>query len=764
MRKLIPSMFHRRLLMLFSGLGIVAVALIAQMVRLTVVEGADRLRIAEARLDRRDYLPTFRGRILDRNNVELAVDRPSFDVAVDYEVISGVWAMQQAGRAARQRHRGRWAEMSPEARGDAIVAELPAFDAEVERLWRAIESLGGITELARIERTDRIRREVENTALRTWTRQQAAEEMKHNQSSSWLNISADFEAQPIREQRQPHVILSGVSDEVAFEFRRLAGTLPGLHVTDSWQREYPWRSVEVMVDRAYLPRPLRSDDPVLIRVEGVADHILGNMRNRIFADDVARRPFTKSDGTIDLGGYRVGDHVGSRGLEAVFEDNLRGLRGMIDRQVHTGEQDRTEPTPGDDLLLGLDIRLQARIQGLMSPEYGLARVHQFHAGWNNDGSPRPSPLPVGRPLNGAVVVIDIDSGEILSMVSTPTIAMGERMSRERAAIEHPYVNRAVDTPYPPGSIIKPLVLSAAVAEGVHRIEQAIVCTGQLLPDHPNMLRCWIYREAYGFQTHGAIDATQALAVSCNIFFYVLADRLGIDRLTSWYARFGLGTPLDVGLLHVQGEGDDQRMLGESGGEIPSDVLISKLRRERALRATTPMLGIGQGPVTWTPVQAANAYATLARYGVVRDATLLRRDPRGRSQTRQDNLRLDPYVVETILEGLRQSVEESHGTGSVIRYADGSREPIITAPDVRVWAKTGTAQAPAMPVDDTGDGTPDRFIQGLSHAWFVGLVGEKEQGRPKYAVAVILEYGGSGGRAAGPIANQVIRALQAEGYL
>jgi penicillin-binding protein 2 len=122
-------------------------------------------------------------------------------------------------------------------------------------------------------------------------------------------------------------------------------------------------------------------------------------------------------------------------------------------------------------------------------------------------------------------------------------------------------------------------------------------------------------------------------------------------------------------------------------------------------------------------------------------------------------------VETILKGLRASVSEPHGTGHHISYPDGTREPIINAEGVTVWAKTGTAQAPPRTFDLNCDSTKDVDLDDPSHAWFVGLVGAgTEDAEPAFAIAVVVEYGGSGGRTAGPIANQIIRALQAEGYL
>ena len=133
----------------------------------------------------------------------------------------------------------------------------------------------------------------------------------------------------------------------------------------------------------------------------------------------------------------------------------------------------------------------------------------------------------------------------------------------------------------------------------------------------------------------------------------------------------------------------------------------------------------------------------------------------------DDLHLDSQLVATALEGLRQAVMEHHGTGNHIAYEGIGEEALINAEDVQVWAKTGTAQAPPLRIDSNGDGMlteEDGRISKLDHSWVVGLVGPKSLNTPLYAIAVVIEYGGSGGRTAGPVANQIIHALQAEGYL
>ena len=741
-RKFIPSMFHRRLVLLLGVCVAISIILMAQMFRLSVVEGSERLAAAEDKLDHRTFLRTVRGRILDRQGRVLALDRASYDLAVRYDVITGAWAWDHAySEVRRSLGRTGWDRLSREERNDMARQRLPDWEKRRSQLWDEICRLGRITPDELLRRRDAIKATVQSRAVTIWERQQKHEEEMYG-------ITADeFKPQPIREQRDAHVVLPRISDEVAFAFRKLAEKLPDMfEVQDSQRRDYPWINAEVIMSRASLPRQLRSAQPVTIGVRGVADHMLGAMRDDVWQEDSERRPFrNKATGEIDLGWYEPGDSVGARGLEKVFEDSLRGLRGEIRERGDSGASIKTDAAPGKDLQLTIDIALQARVQALMTPEFGLTQVEPWHANL------APS-MPVGTPLNAAAVVIEIESGEILAMVSMPSIAMGESMTDEQVKYNQPMVNRPVEAVYPPGSVIKPLVLSAAVSEGVHHLENSITCTGHFYENDPTKFRCWIYREKYGLTTHGPLLAAEALARSCNIFFFTLGDRLGMNGLLKWYRNFGLGQPLDVGLKYEAKEDGKTVLYGENDGrmQLPTESKLAELRKLGQIKSAPVLMGIGQGPVTWTPVQAANAYATIARGGVIRDATLLMNDPRGSRPQRTADLHLSPQLVATVLEGLRGSVMERYGTGYHITYEDHTDEPIINAQGVQVWAKTGTAQADKA--------------KGLDHSWFVGLVGPKDANKPMHAIAVIVENGGSGGRTAGPIANQIIRALQIEGYL
>ncbi len=748
------SMFERRLLLLAGGMAALVLGLSGAHVRLAVVQGADRRSEAQKRLDLVTFLPTERGRILDRKGRELAVNRPSYDVAVDYGAITGTWALEQATRAARREHE-EWGALSPEARDAAVARHLPAHRARLDDLWKAVCELSGLGQAELDLRLDEIKADVQRTAGVVWENQLLRQEKEYG-------TAEEFAPRPILEQSRPHVVLPGVPVEVAFAFRRLEEKHPDLiRVQSSHGRVYPWHTADVTLDRSTLPQPLRSAEPMRIRVTGVADHILGAMRDETWAADIERRPFRGADQEIrDRGGYLVGDSVGARGLERTYEDHLRGLRGVVHERLDTGEATRTPHTPGRDLHLTLDIALQARVTAILAPEYGLTVPQQWQPAWNPDGSPRPTILPAGTSLPAAAVVLEVATGEILALVTWPTLAAAERFPEGLRERYQPMANRPVDAIYPPGSIIKPLALAAAVTEGVHAMNDPVECRGHYLPDRQDLLRCWVFRPPQ-FNAHGELRAAEALARSCNVYFYTVAEKVGFSRLVDWYGRFGLGRPIDVGLgLPVQ---DVSTWRGRLPDPSPGGADVGTWG---SLRFATCSMGIGQGPVTWTPVHAANAYAALARRGEPRPVSLVRDDPRGSAGPVTGDLPLDARAVDAILEGLRQSIEEEFGTGHHIRYPGGRVEPIVNVPGVCVWAKTGTAEAPPPPFDLDGDGRPDAPRDDPSHAWFVGLVGPRGHGPPdpRYAVAVIVEYGGSGGRTAGPIANEIIRALIAEGYL
>ncbi|MEC9373985.1 MAG: penicillin-binding transpeptidase domain-containing protein, partial [Planctomycetota bacterium] len=663
---IISSMYHRRLVLLFLCMVAAASVLAAQMARLTIVQGAEYRDEAESRLVNERWTPTHRGRIVDRKGRILALDRPSFDVAVDYRVITGYhWAFEQAAREARRAIPGEWPKLSRAERAAIIERDyLPAKRQLLEDLWDAVARFGNVDREEIERRKQQIIREVQSMAEDIWARRLERERRMTTQRETAKEY-ADV-ARPIREQRTPHVILHSIDDSQAFKFNELAEQLPGVSVIDATARDYPLETMRVVVDRASFPGPLKSEDPVEITVEGVATHVLGWMRNRIYKEDHDRRRAWRASvegpHAIDRGHYQPGDSAGAAGLEESLEPRLRGLRGRITTQLDTGEREEIAANPGHDVALTIDISLQARIQALMDPSLGLTTVQPYH---NN------TELPEGTELNAAAVVIDVESGDILSMVSHPSFTRAQMRddpdSVFRDILRQPWINRPIATPYQPGSPVKPLVLAEAVSRGVHTLSNRIECHGHFLPNRPDLLRCWIFRPQFGMANHsmtfGALNGSDAICVSCNIYFYHLGRELGPKRLTALYQRYGVNTPYDLGLPGASGGA-----IGHSDGSdlIPFDTMI---------------MGIGQGPVAWTPLHAADAYATLARKGVRLKPRLLTDAPAERR-----SLDLNAEALNTALDGLKRVVNDQNGTAHHLTI-DGRREPLFNAPGVTVLAKT-----------------------------------------------------------------------------
>jgi penicillin-binding protein 2 len=251
--------------------------------------------------------------------------------------------------------------------------------------------------------------------------------------------------------------------------------------------------------------------------------------------------------------------------------------------------------------------------------------------------------------------------------------------------------------------------------------------------------------------HGDLDGRGAVRHSCNVYFYDLGQAVGAATLGDWYRLLGFGSPTGVGLRE------------ESGGRLP---------RPRTARTLRPMeavyMAIGQGPFTATPMQGANAYATLARGGVSWTPTLYRDGPFEAQRERVD-LGLDPRAVAVALQGMDDVVHHPRGTARALEVAGGQREPLWNTAGLDVIGKSGTAQtSPQLEAfDDDEDGYVDRWggvLREGNNGWFVTLVKGEGEADWRYVVVVAIEHGGGGGMTAAPINNQVHHALQRHGYL
>lgn len=406
--------------------------------------------------------------------------------------------------------------------------------------------------------------------------------------------------------------------------------------------------------------------------------------------------------------YRMGDIVGQQGVEGVYNDELAGLPGeryamvnSVGREVTVLREDAAHP--GETVVLTIDAALQARAEELLA----------------------------GR--RGAVVVLNARTGGILTMASAPTFdpaLFAARFSLEEwDALQSdplkPLQNRALQVAHAPGSIFKIVMATAGLEEGVIDRNTTYFCPGGRT----------FYGRFFGcLGEHGNVSVVQAIAYSCNSFFYELGVKLGRERIVKWAERFGLGAETGVDLPN------------EQGGIVPSDAWLAT-RRDPYYPGETVSLAIGQGPLAVSPLQQAHLAATAATGFVHQPHLLLQVEASAAGQS-QRGFDFEPQTrPATFSDSTRQLI--LRGMAGSVAYGTSRRASIE---GVQVGGKTGTAQVASA--DRVAEEDADRPEHLRNHAWFVAVAPIDD---PEIAIAVFMEHGGSGGAVASPIGGQLLAA-------
>lgn len=711
-------MFERRLTWLSGFLTLLTVVIVARLAQLQLAYADYYDRLADRLLTvAPQYQPAPRGAIRDRHNEVLVADVPTFDVCVHYGALADDKNyLSRVARALRRR-----GDFSSDVTITDLVAQLRAQD--LPAVWARLAALTGHS-VAEIQmEADRL-----VARIKAW-RERAG--------------------QPVREEDQHLPLLTDLDDDVALQVRL---------ELERW----PWIIVR----------------PGARRVAHNADafvHVLGRV-GAASPERIAEDPRAGDE----LHSLRPGDTCGLSGIEYVADQALRGARGRIQRAYDGSTVERREPQPGGDVHLTLDAPLQRQIYTILAQA-----VEGDPAGTRFPGVPESSRA------GAAAVVIDVATREVLALVSYPGYYY-ERYHLDYDALRRdlrrrPLRFRAVSEQYPPGSTCKLITLVGGLAEGVVTPETHFSCTGYLLPNAPNTLRCWIYNQNPGV-THdllepGGQDAEHAVKNSCNIYFFQVGQRLGAEKLCNWFERFGLGHTAGTGLLE------------ETSGIVPDEAWLRANRQRDVQRADAWNYAIGQGEVTVTPLQAANVAASVAAgfWAPVR----LAYDGAGQllGDAAAPPVALPADALAVARRGMWRVVNERGGTATaaqlnldgmemcgktgsaqavprvidyryVLELPDGQRREVIALTEEDALAALGSVDARVV----------GRFAHGRlpelgpddplpSHAWFIGFTQPATRAatgvrptRGAYAISVLIEYGGSGGHTAAPVAREIAEAV------
>jgi penicillin-binding protein 2 len=415
----------------------------------------------------------------------------------------------------------------------------------------------------------------------------------------------------------------------------------------------------------------------------------------------------------DLSNYKGSDHIGKSGIEQYYERHLHGITGFqqveIDADGHAVRVlSSTAPVPGDNLILSIDSKLQQ----IAEQAFGERR--------------------------GAMVAINPKTGEVLTYVSMPTFDPNlfvdgidtENWKALNESLDKPLINRPLRGIYPPGSTFKPFVALAGLEAGKREPPYSISDSGFFtLPGSSHRYRDW---KVGG---HGQVDMRRAITISCDTFFYGLAMELGIEKLTDFVQHFGFGRKSGIDIK------------GEIGGLLPTPDWKMRRWKQKWYPGETVIVGIGQGYTLVTPLQLAQSTAILANNGVAMQPRLvasIQQNSTGVSTptplVKSDQIPLKPENVELVKLGMID-VTLPGGTAASV----GAGAPYSIA------AKTGTAQVIGIKQNEKYNESAINERH-RDHALFIAYAPADD---PKIALAVIVENGGHGGSAAGPIARKVM---------
>ncbi len=431
----------------------------------------------------------------------------------------------------------------------------------------------------------------------------------------------------------------------------------------------------------------------------MASHLIGYL-GEINADELASGKFLNK---------QQGDYIGKQGVEKAYEELLSGNPGGRIVQVNANGQmikvlDTVAPEAAHNLFLTIDFELQQKAESLMQDKAG------------------------------AVVAMDPFSGEILAMASSPSFDQNlfiDGISHQEwneliSNPDHPLTNKAISGEYPPGSTFKIVTAIAGLEEKLVDDTTKVYCPGGYRFGN-RVYGCW--KE----QGHGTVDVISALAESCDVYFYQLGRKLGVDRLAGYANNCGLGMQTGIDLAN------------ESSGLVPTSEWKKKRFGVPWQAGENLSIAIGQGYNLSTPLQVLTLFSAVGNGGMIL------KPKRFRSLDTQEGNPVKPEIRSRLNASQKTIHIIQKGLWEVVNNDRGTARAFVHSDEFDISGKTGTSQVISKKLDD-------KSLKGLgssrivAHAWFAGYA---PSDAPKIAVAVIVEHGGHGSSAAGPIAKEIM---------
>ena len=426
--------------------------------------------------------------------------------------------------------------------------------------------------------------------------------------------------------------------------------------------------------------------------QGLLSHVLGYVAQ-------ANEKDLNEDDTLALG-----DSVGKQGLEKTLEKTLRGRKGLREVEVDAAgrvlhEKVLRHPEAGNDLRLSIDLSLQKGITEVLRGEAG------------------------------AVVVLEPSTGKVRALVSEPTynensFVRGISTSEWQGLLKdpmHPLQNRAIQSIYPPGSVFKLVMAGCGLDKGGVDPAKTTYCNGGYRLGR-RVFRCW---KRVG---HGKVDLKKSLRESCDVYYYQLGEKLGVDTISEYAKACGFGSRTGIDLPH------------ERGGLIPSREWKQERYGRRWQGGETLNMSIGQGYTLVTPLQVARFLGGLLNGGTLLKPSLREDEP----PVLQGKLPFSDRAGKIVVRNMVATVEEPHGTARILR-TDG----------VEVGGKTGTAQVVKLMDKYEKKDTDEIPYKYRDHAWMAAFA---RQGDRSYVIVAMVEHGGHGGSDAGPLVKAAIDHL------